>query len=46
MGAEHNHGNMKGKKLGLSILLNLLITVAQGFNDFLLVWFTCPVDEK
>jgi len=32
MGAEHNHGNMKGKKLGISILLNLLITVAQGIG--------------
>ena len=32
MSAEHNHGNMKGKKLGLSILLNLLITVAQGIG--------------
>jgi len=32
MGAEHNHGNMKGKKLGFSILLNLLITVAQGIG--------------
>jgi len=37
MGAEHrstghNHGNMKGKKLAVSILLNLLITVAQGIG--------------
>jgi cobalt-zinc-cadmium efflux system protein len=32
MGAEHNHGDMKGKKLGFSILLNLLITVAQGIG--------------
>ncbi len=32
MGAEHNHGNIKGKKLGISILLNILITVAQGIG--------------
>jgi len=29
MGHEHDHGNMKGKKLGISILLNILITIAQ-----------------
>ncbi len=29
MGHEHDHGNMKGKKLGISILLNVLITIAQ-----------------
>lgn len=32
MGAEHNHGNIKGKKLGISILLNITITVAQGIG--------------
>ena len=26
---EHDHGNMKGKKLGISILLNIFITLAQ-----------------
>ncbi len=29
MGHEHDHGNMKGKKLGISILLNVFITIAQ-----------------
>lgn len=29
MSHEHDHGNMKGKKLGISILLNVFITVAQ-----------------
>ena len=32
MGHEHNHGDMKGKKLGISILLNVLITVAQAIG--------------
>jgi len=32
MGAEHNHGNIKGKKLGISILLNVFITVAQAIG--------------
>ena len=32
MGAEHNHGDLKGKKLGVSILLNLLITIAQAIG--------------
>ena len=32
MGHEHDHGNLKGKKLGLSILLNILITVAQAIG--------------
>lgn len=30
MGTEHNHGNIKGKKLGISIGLNIGITVAQA----------------
>lgn len=29
---EHNHGSLKGKKLGLSILLNMLITLAQAIG--------------
>jgi len=32
MGAGHDHGDMKGKKLGISILLNILITVAQAIG--------------
>ena len=32
MGHEHDHGNLKGKKLGLSILLNIMITVAQAIG--------------
>ncbi len=32
MGAGHDHGNIKGKKLGISILLNLFITVAQAIG--------------
>jgi cobalt-zinc-cadmium efflux system protein len=32
MGHEHNHGKMKGKKLGISILLNVVITVAQAIG--------------
>jgi len=31
-GHDHNHGNMKGKKLGISILLNVFITVAQAIG--------------
>lgn len=30
MSARHSHGDMKGKKLGISILLNLFITIAQA----------------
>lgn len=29
MGHEHNHGELRGTKLGISILLNLLITIIQ-----------------
>jgi len=32
MGAGHDHGDMKGKKLGISILLNILITVVQAIG--------------
>jgi len=32
MGAGHDHGDMKGKKLGISILLNIFITVAQAIG--------------
>jgi len=32
MGTEHNHGNIKGKKLGISILLNVFITIAQAIG--------------
>ncbi len=32
MGAGHDHGDMKGKKLAISILLNILITVAQAIG--------------
>jgi len=32
MGATHDHADMKGKKLGISILLNLSITVAQALG--------------
>ena len=32
MGHEHDHGNLKGKKLGLSILLNIMITAAQAIG--------------
>ncbi len=29
MGHDHDHGDLKGKKLGFTILLNILITIAQ-----------------
>ena len=32
MGTEHSHGNIKGKKLGISILLNVFITIAQAIG--------------
>jgi len=32
MGAGHDHGDMKGKKLAISILLNILITVSQAIG--------------
>ncbi len=32
MGAGHDHGDMKGKKLAISILLNISITVAQAIG--------------
>ena len=32
MGHDHNHGDMKGKKLGISILLNIFITLAQAIG--------------
>ena len=32
MSHDHDHGNMKGKKLGISILLNVLITIAQAIG--------------
>lgn len=32
MGDNHDHGNLKGKKLGFTILLNILITIAQAIG--------------
>ena len=34
MGDNHGHGNIKGKKLGASIVLNILITLAQAIGGF------------
>ncbi|MFC1516439.1 cation diffusion facilitator family transporter [Thermodesulfobacteriota bacterium] len=32
--SHHDHGDMKGKKLGISIVLNVLITIAQVIGGF------------